>query len=194
MPDLSPEAQKLLDARKAAVEELRAIDNVERPITDHDVLRLSAARMFSDSLTLRMVSGDPVAAAEVRAADDIVQNALASFARQIKVEVEIVEGIVGICPKCKAEIADYRAPPKPKAPPPVLDAVVADAPESQRALPKPHPNDLPRENPGSIHDARLPNGQPARMQRNDYSALKPNGYDPHQSAPDWSASHPWPIA
>jgi hypothetical protein len=62
--------------------------------------------------------------------------------------------------------------------PPFIDGVIeATAPQPQRALepPKPvHPNDQPRVHPGSIHDAVLPNGEVARMRRNDYSRIDPN--------------------
>jgi hypothetical protein len=60
MGELSPEAQKLLNARRSAIEELRQIDGKDRTITDHDVARVASARLLVDAITMRMVSGDAI--------------------------------------------------------------------------------------------------------------------------------------
>jgi hypothetical protein len=74
-------------------------------------------------------------------------------------------------------------------------------PERQRALsppdvkPPPHPNDAPRRDPGSIHNAVL-NGVPARMARSNYAGISPVAgnasgrlnFDQHHPLPDV----PWP--
>jgi len=50
-------------------------------------------------------------------------------------------------------------------------------PVEVKALPAPEAIEAERETPHiSIHDARLPDGTPARMQRLDYSAIKPDDW------------------
>jgi hypothetical protein len=50
--------------------------------------------------------------------------------KPLRVAIQYVEGIVGICPKCKAEIGNYVAP-KPTAPPPVIEGTAAEVKPSQ---------------------------------------------------------------
>jgi len=119
---LSPEAQRVLDAREAAIAELRLIDGQDRPINDHLVLRLAGARLYADNINLRVIAGEPVSATEVETAQSMIEAARDAVPKPpIKVEVAFVDGIVGICPKCRAHIEGYVAPPKPKEPPPVIE-------------------------------------------------------------------------
>jgi hypothetical protein len=59
-------------------------------------------------------------------------------------------------------------------------AATATAEEIRRGLKlpdgSPHPNTLPRRDPGSIHNNVLPNGQPARMVGQSYAPLVGGGY------------------
>jgi hypothetical protein len=101
MADLSPEAAKLLAARKAAIAELREITGKDRTITDHDVQRLANARLLLDSLTMRMVSGDPVSPGDIRQANDMIDLALeAAGKKAINVDLQIVRDPVDVCPHC----------------------------------------------------------------------------------------------
>jgi hypothetical protein len=112
MAELSPEAQRLLAARRAAVEELKALDGKERSITDSDVVRLSGARMLHDSLSTRMLLGDAVSPAEFGQAQSMVDAALSAVRAQQPhtIKFQWAETIAGICPKCKAQIDPYEAP------------------------------------------------------------------------------------
>jgi hypothetical protein len=58
-----------------------------------------------------MLAGELVTPGDLRAADEMVADALRSHGVLPAVQVQFVEHIVGICPKCKAEIPDYVAPP-----------------------------------------------------------------------------------
>jgi hypothetical protein len=92
---LSPEAARLLAARKAAVEELRQIDGRDRAIDDHDVRRLSAARLLIDSLNARMLDpGDhPVSPADLKQADAMVEEVLDQAGkRRTTIELKILDG------------------------------------------------------------------------------------------------------
>src|SRR5262249_41344665 len=103
MAELSPEAQKLLAARKAAVEELKKIDDKDRPINDDDVIRLSGARMMVDALTLRMLAGEAVSPSDLKAANAMVDEALKDAGmRSHNIKVQFVEGCIGIyaCVHC----------------------------------------------------------------------------------------------
>jgi hypothetical protein len=160
MPNLSPEAQKLLDARRSAIAELMALDGKQREINDADVVRLSGARLVVDSLTMRLLAGDIVSAAEFKAANEMVDGALEAGGKRVHtVEIEYV-GDLETCPQCgyekhsppdpidAARIANppipgekilpgdprYREyePPTPKRPPTVIDLkAVETAPRGQ---------------------------------------------------------------
>jgi hypothetical protein len=154
--DLSPEASKLLAARKAAAEELQGIDGVERAITDHSVLRLANARLYEAAITMRVVTGEIITAAEFKAASDMVEQARAAAKAAPSIKLTIVSGVTGIftCKHCgkRNEIPDYEAPPKPSAPPPTIDLKAepkgkAEATPEAAVLPPPE-----RKHPGSIHD------------------------------------------
>jgi hypothetical protein len=130
--ELSPEASKLKAARESAIEELREIDGKQRSVSDHDVRRLSGARMLCDSLTLRMLSGDSVSPAEFKAANELVDQArhIAGH-REIDVEIVWAENVIGLarCPHCHAkfEVSDYVAPPMPERPARTIDVDVVTA-------------------------------------------------------------------
>jgi hypothetical protein len=110
MGELSHEAARLLDARRAAVEELRLIDGKARSITDHDVIRLSSARMLTEALTMRLIAGEAIGPADLREADRMVEDALTSAGRRT-VTVELKSfGASTACPSCGF------TPPKPEEP------------------------------------------------------------------------------
>jgi len=82
--ELSPEAARLMDARKAAIEELRQIDNKMRGIGDHDVQRLASCRMLLASLNERMLNpgNHPVSPSELEQADAMVERVLADAGKR----------------------------------------------------------------------------------------------------------------
>jgi hypothetical protein len=91
----------LLDARQAAIAELKALDGKERGIADFAVVRLSGARMLVEALTLRMLAGDAVAPAELQAANDMVDAALeAAGTRTHTIELMTSHGAFDTCPQC----------------------------------------------------------------------------------------------
>jgi hypothetical protein len=88
---LSPEAAKILAARKAAVDELAAIDNVQRAVTDPAVIRLSNARLYQAAITMSVLRGEAVAAAEYKAADDMVEQARGNVHAPLNITLEVVK-------------------------------------------------------------------------------------------------------
>jgi hypothetical protein len=121
--ELSPEAAKLLAARKAAIAELHALDGKERGVGDHDVIRLSGARMMVEALTMRMLGGDAVGPSDLRQANAMVDEALSASGTKLPtIRLTFCKTVTGICPKCNARIDDYHAA-TPSAPPPTIDAV-----------------------------------------------------------------------
>jgi hypothetical protein len=111
MAELSPEAQKLLTARKAAIAELKEIDGKERTVGDFDVIRLAGCRMLVEALTLRMLAGDRVLPSEFDQAQSMVDESLRlAGKRELKVEIEIVRGNY-ICAHCGKLNEDYTPPP-----------------------------------------------------------------------------------
>jgi hypothetical protein len=114
--ELSPEAQRLLDARTEGVAELKAIDNVERTITDPNVVRLASARLFEQSLTMRMLGGEAISASELKSATDMVADARDALPPQpLAVTLTVVKSHIGIvCPHCHREIkASEMVDPEP---------------------------------------------------------------------------------
>jgi hypothetical protein len=109
---ISPEAAKVLAARRSAVEELRALDGKVRPIGDHDVARVAAARLLCDSLIMRMVSGDPIGPSDLKHASEMVDAALTDAGKkQIEVKLEIARTLTGVCPNCQHEVPDIAPTP-----------------------------------------------------------------------------------
>ena len=102
MADLSPEAAKLLAARKAAADELRAIDNQERSLSDHYVQRLASCRMLADGLALRLLNGEAVPPADLERANSMIDEArkAAAFAALKGITIEYIEGPIERCPEC----------------------------------------------------------------------------------------------
>ena len=146
MAKLSPEAEKILTSRTEAAEELRGIDGRSRSISDPAVVRLSNARLYEQSITLRILAGEPIAAAEFRAAGDMVEAALKTNPAPIRVDLEVVSGVTGLfsCQHCGAQnrIEDYVAPSKPE-PGRTIDAEVVKEPPATTAKPaKPKPKAL----------------------------------------------------
>ncbi len=138
-------------------------------------------------------------AAQILAAED--RRGIAPVEPLPKVTIEIVEGsdgpLVPHCRRCGWKPGDDTlSTPMPPSPPEIDGEVIKPPPPAQKALPPPHPNDLPRRDPGSIHNARLPDGTPARMRRTDYSDIAPidGGYSMTNAgpAPDVGRGHPLP--
>jgi hypothetical protein len=120
MPELSPKAKRIADARKAAMLELKSIDGQDRELTNHDVRRLASARLFSENIELRVVAGEAVTSAEVRSAAAMIEEARGAVPRPMHMSVKFVEGVVGkfVCEHCHKEnrVQNYVAPPKTDSP------------------------------------------------------------------------------
>jgi hypothetical protein len=132
MPDLSPEAQKVLDARKAAAAELQAIDAVERELTHADVIRLANARLYEASVTLRVLAGEPIAASEIKAASALVEDARGHVKKPIEVRIAFEGPDVELYPHCGKDI---NAKPLPKPPVEIEGEVVKELPPASEAQP-----------------------------------------------------------
>jgi hypothetical protein len=99
-----------------------------------------------------------------------------------RVDIQLIETIAERCPQCGFERDTGRSKddpdPQPSEPPPDRPDVgfvqftqpQLPAPASATAAKPVHLNDLPRRDPGSIHNARLPDGTPARMVGPSYAA------------------------
>ncbi|MFZ2077418.1 MAG: hypothetical protein WAV38_12380 [Xanthobacteraceae bacterium] len=102
----------------------------------------------------------------------------------VRVELDIVHGI-GICPSCGYTKPEPEPPPSPPTPPD--DPPKDDTEPLPAAAAASNVVELPRRG-GSIRDAVLPDGTPARMARSElwsYGAAS----DP---VPDWGAAHSLP--
>ena len=194
MSDLSPEAAKILTARKAAVEELKALDGIERPLNDHLVQRLAGARLYAEGVTMRVIQGESVTAPEFKAANDMIEAAREAIPRKaIEARLTIVHTHYEPEPAPQPEPSTPKLLPAPE----VIEGEVIGASNDATAdePARPAAPVYPKKDPATlgIHNARLPNGQPARMRRNDYTGVNAGGvYSPLEKAPDWSAAHPLP--
>jgi len=133
---LSAEAQKVLDARKSAAAELKAIDAVERELTHPDVLRLSAARLYESAIQLRVIAGEPIAASEIKAASQLVEDARGHVKAPIEVRIEFVGNDPKFCPHCGK---DLDAKPLPNPPVEIEGEVVKELPASEQPASAPAP-------------------------------------------------------
>jgi hypothetical protein len=136
---LSPEAEKILTARREAAAELKAIDGVDRKATDPAVIRLSNARLYEANITMRVLAGESVTAAEFKAAGEMVEFARNATPQPIAVNIEVVEGILH-CPKCGYHGGDLRPLPRKPSYAPTIDGEVAKPAatvEAAKALPAP---------------------------------------------------------
>lgn len=160
------------------------------------VKHVATFRLLRENLQIRLLEGRDVDPGDLLKVDDVLKQYLPR-GKPLSVEVKIVDGITGICPKCHAEIEDWVAPPKPApSPPPVIDAEpIKEAKPETPALPAPPP----RRDPSTlgIHNARLPDGTLARMPPIDESWRTRVGssgaYDVFQPAPGWGAAHGLPT-
>jgi hypothetical protein len=154
---------------------------------------LATLRLMRESITLRLIAGKDCNPADLR----WLAEELSKFAPPeppIKVEIEIVN--------------PTEPDPAPSTPPPPSDVGFVQFTQPQLPAPAPaataakpvHPNDLPRRDPGSIHNARLPDGTPARMVGPSYLAYGSGG---HQTIagpfgvigterPNFESAHPLP--
>jgi hypothetical protein len=110
----NPHAERLLRLRQSVAEEY-GID-----VNDWRVRRLALFLSLHADAEDRNATGKTVDIGDLleldRAIEEIRQSLKA--AEPTNITVRIAEGLVGICPRCKAEIPDYTPPPKPPAPPP----------------------------------------------------------------------------
>jgi hypothetical protein len=101
MTDVSPEARKLAQARKDAVLELKAIDGKDRKTNDPAVIRLGNARLYEASITLKVVNGETIAAAEFKAATDMVEAARGVIKEPLSIDIHVVgPADEAKCPEC----------------------------------------------------------------------------------------------
>jgi hypothetical protein len=214
----TPNAERLLQARKIAAKELRL------PVTDWRVRRYALLVVMHDNATARLASGGDFNLDNLLKIETALQEIRATVpVEPIEVKLTVVKSVDSAPPR-HASIGGLKACRRCGWQPPNKDRIhacyrcgwkrggdtaapwqpidiagVPSAPEQAnvvtpdvRAPVEPVANVVqlqqPRRNPGSIHDA-----PGARMARTDYSAVSPvDGYDPVQRAPDWSAHHQWP--
>jgi hypothetical protein len=126
---------------------------------------LAALRLAHRLLVERMVAGNTTDANanSLLALSDAITK-LTPTTHIPAIEVKFCSGVTGIfkCQHCgqRNEIDNYEKPPKPPSRPVTIDGTVIERGDGSTAVAalsapveaKPHPNDLPRRHPGSIHD------------------------------------------
>lgn len=178
----APGADRLFKARRVAAKELRLSTD------DWRVKRYAVFMVAHDTLQAKLATGANINIDGLMKLDAAMAEIRASVPQEpVRVELEIVKGIVGICPSCKAEIRPYEPPPDPPpsapTPPPPSDT----QPEpSKPKQPKPSNVVELRPHPPGIHDAPS-----ARM------AVHQEPWRGHVDAasdpvPDWGAAHSLP--
>jgi hypothetical protein len=139
----NPGALQLLQARKRAAKE------TERAVNDPAVIQLAALMLAYDALQVRIAQGANFSVDELLRLDEALAAARAKAVPVPKVEVNFVEGVVGIfdCPHChkRSEIPDYRAPALPSSAAP-------GAPSGHRFGPVRRGNDDDDDGPGGVDD------------------------------------------
>ena len=157
------------------------------PVTDWRCKRYALLMVAHDNVTARLASGADISVDNLLKIDTAMAEIRASVPQApLRVDVELIEGPIEHCPKCGWHRDEPLLPPEPppSAPPPTETKPSPPAP-----LPAATSNvvELPRRG-GSIHDAVLPDGTPARMARSElwrYGAAS----DP---VPDWGVAHSLP--
>jgi hypothetical protein len=156
---------------------------------------LAVLRLARETITSKLISGRDVDPSALR----WLVEELAKFApppETPKVTVEIVEGITGICPVCKAEVHPWEPPPAPPPSPSSTPPPTEDGPSTPSAPAASNVVELPRRNPGSIHAAVLLSA--ARPPLKKYQAANPAASygtsNPFSAGPmpDWGAAHSLP--
>jgi len=170
-----------------------AADRLRLPI-EHDKTQLLAAlRLNHESMVERLVAGHTVNPDQLLALSEAIDKLTPELPPQ-KIEIEIVSGVVGLftCQHCHQQnrIENYTEPPK-KDYPRTIDAEPVKADEA-KALSSPVEVKPEPKHPGSIHNAVLPDGTPARMRRNDYSGISTVD-SPLRERPNFEAHHPLPM-
>ena len=97
MVEITPDAQRLLDAREAASKELKL------PVTDWRVRRYALLMNAHDTLTARLATGGEVNIDALLKLDNAMQEIRSSLPPEgIKVDVVFVSGVRGIfnCQHC----------------------------------------------------------------------------------------------
>ena len=131
------------EARFNRLEELKAevAAALNLPVAATNVLLLSALKLEHELLIEALVAGRAV---EPNALLNLTE-AIARFipaGPPLKVEVEIVDTLVGICPNCKTEVRPYTPPDRspapltPSAPETHTDAAPMPGTRSSEAAPK----------------------------------------------------------
>jgi hypothetical protein len=147
---------------------------LDEKATAEVVKHVSTLRLMRENLMIRLLAGERVDPGDVVKLDEALKQYLPQ-GKPITVTLEIVHP----SPPSEPPPPD----PSPSTPPPT-----GDAPSTPSAPAASNVVALPRRNPGSIHDAVLPDGTPARMARSElwrYGAAS----DP---VPDWGAAHSMP--
>ena len=176
--------ERLEQLRKEAAERLRL------PL-DHDKTQLLAAlRLNHETLVEKLVAGNSVNPDQLLALSEAIDKLTPELPPQ-KITVEFVEGPIERCPAC-GWCRDDQVPSK-KEPinitPKALPAPTVEAKPEEPTPPL-------RRHPGSIHNAVLPDGTPARLPPID------DGWRSHAGTVDspysnerlnFEAHHPWPM-
>jgi hypothetical protein len=121
----------------------------ELPIDSERVSIIAGLRMHHEALQERMCAGRAVSTADLLE----VAKAIADLSPspQQRVEIAFVEGLVGICPHCKAEVHPYEPPQALTRP--LLSTETKDISKTETAPPpKPSASNILEMRPRSSHD------------------------------------------
>jgi len=180
------------DQRFQRLEALKAeaAETLRLPISSDKVTLLAALRLSHEVQLERLVAGTTVDPNALLSLSEAIEKLAPELPPPV-ISVELVEGPIEHCPKCGWHRDEPLPPPEPppSAPPPPTPPPTETKPSPPAPLPAAASNvvELPRRG-GSIHDAVLPDGTPARMARSElwrYGAAS----DP---VPDWGAAHSLP--
>jgi hypothetical protein len=97
-------AERLYRARRVAAKELKL------PVTDWRVKRLATLTYAYDGIQAQLAAGRTIDIDNLLKIDAALAEVRASAPSIPKVEIAFVEGLVGICPVCKAEVHPYEPP------------------------------------------------------------------------------------
>jgi hypothetical protein len=147
-------AERLFMARRAASKELRL------PTTDWRVKRYAVLACAHSNIQARLAVGADISVDNLLKLDAAMAEIRSSVPQEpVRVEIEYVEGPIEHCPKCGWHRDEPLPPsdPQPPTSPPPEAKPLPPAASASNVVP------IRGKVGGSIHDAVLPNGQPARM-------------------------------
>jgi len=205
---LTPEGAALIEHRKASAAELGL------PVDDPLVIQHGALRAAHDLCQVKIAEGELSAVPDlIRLHDAMVQIKSLVPPKPVEVNLVIAHKTIGGCPHCHTPIYEDDLKPLPPVEP-VRAAQSETPPQKERTTDGDKPVaepftalanvvalQPPRRDPGSIHNAVLPDGTPARMAPSVTRQVAPyvGGVSApfgrgvlSEPAPNWSAAHALP--